>query len=340
MNVALISPYSHGPGRGNITTVNRIARFLGEAGCEAAIFPVDSCSARELQERVRRFAPAIVHAFHAGICGNTACRLAADLGAAPLITITGSDMFDEAQRCRPETANALRRAAAVVCFDELVAAETATFFPELAGRLRIIPQGVEQLASAGPALSELTEDVFVVLFPAALRPVKNLECALRAMPLLARQLTRLKLVIAGGAIDPDYAGNIMAQIENTADVIALGDVSRERMGALYARSDLVINCSRFEGGMANSLLEAMALGRGGLVADIPGNRALVCEGQTGWLYRGDDEFVDKLVWLARHPAERRAVGQQAREMVLERFQPQQEAERYLALYNLLVRKEG
>src|SRR5512141_661028 len=102
-------------------------------------------------------------------------RVAADLGAARMFTITGSDMFDEAQRCRPETVNALRRAAAVVCFDELVAAETITYFPELAGRLRIIPQGVEQLAPAGPALSELAEDVFVVLFPAALRPVKNLE---------------------------------------------------------------------------------------------------------------------------------------------------------------------
>lgn len=340
MKVALISPYSHGPGRGNITTVNRIARFLGAAGCEAAIFPVDSCSAGELQERVRRFAPSIVHAFHAGICGDTACRLAAELGIAPLITITGSDMFDEAQRCRPETVNALRRAAAVVCFDELVAAETITYFPELAGRLRIIPQGVEQLSPAGGTLLDVAEDVFVVLFPAALRPVKNLECGLRAMPRLARQLARLKLVIAGGAIDPDYAGSIMARIKKTAGVIALGDVSREGMGALYARSDLVINCSRFEGGMANSLLEAMALGRGVLAADIPGNRALVCEGQTGWLYRGDDEFVDKLVWLAQQPLQRQAVGQQAREMVLKRFQPQQEAERHLALYNSLIRKEG
>jgi len=56
------------------------------------------------------------------------------------------------------------------------------------------------------------------------------------------------------------------------------------------RADVVLNCSISEGGMANSVLEAMALGRAVLAADIPGNRALVEPEVTGVLFSTDAEL--------------------------------------------------
>lgn len=340
MKIALIAPYSNGPGRGNITTVNRIARFLLQAGCDAAIFPIDSCSSSELRARVQRFAPTVVHGFHAGICGDTACRLADERAVPCVITMTGSDIYDAAQRCRPETSGAMACAAAVVCFDNLIAAEVGSRFPGLSGRLRVIPQGVEQLPVQPESRLVVPEDAFVVLFPAALRPVKNLECALDAMPDLLRKLPDSLLLVAGGTIDPEYAGRVMDRITVTAGVIALGDVPRDRMGGLYARADLVLNCSRFEGGMANSLLEAMSLGRPVLAADIQGNRALVHDGETGWLYSAEAEFREKLVWLAGQPQLRRRVGEMARLAVAERFRPELEARRHIDLYESVCCRGG
>ena len=64
----------------------------------------------------------------------------------------------------------------------------------------------------------------------------------------------------------------------------VGPVPHAAMPALLAAADIVLNCSRSEGGMANAVIEALALGRAVLAADIPGNRSLIEDGVTGLLF--------------------------------------------------------
>ena len=47
-------------------------------------------------------------------------------------------------------------------------------------------------------------------------------------------------------------------------------------------ADVVLNSSASEGGMANSVLEALAVGRAVLAADIPGNCSVIEHGVTGF----------------------------------------------------------
>ena len=334
MRIAFIAPYSTGPMRGNITTVRRIASFVGQAGAETLILPRDTMTTAEIGQRLAAFSPDVIHGFHACHCGETACCQAELLDIPCVITITGSDVHDPLHRDDPATVRAMACAAAIVCFDEFVAADVVGHFPRTVDRIAVVPQGVEPLPVSGAVPAGIPDDAFVLLLPAALRPVKNIEFPLKALASVVHERFPLLLAIAGGAIDREYAVGIREMIEACPFATWLGEVPYERMGDFYARADLVLNCSTAEA-MPNSLLEAMALGRPVLAAAIPGNRSLVQDGVTGWLYRGDAEFRAQVVRLAGDTRLRTAGGKRAREYVRSRFSPVLEAARYLELYRSL-----
>ena len=104
------------------------------------------------------------------------------------------------------------------------------------------------------------------------------------------------------------------------------------MPALLAAADIVLNCSRSEGGMANAVLEALALGRAVLASNIPGNRSLIEPGVTGLLWSSEAELAEGAERLAAEPALRRRLGEAGRRLVADRFTPAAETEGYLALY--------
>lgn len=334
MRVALISPYSVGPARGNITTVRRIADHLPETGCQVDLIPLDTLAFPEQQELVNRQRPLLLHAFHAFHGGPIAQELARSLGIPYLITITGSDLFDPVMRDDHGARRAIAGAAGVTCFDPLVARRLVELIPAVSAKIVVIPQGVDPLPVSDP-FPRAAED-FLVLLPAALRPVKGVVDALDALAPLAQEFPFLRLLLAGGALDPEYARIVGERAAARPWVRLLGDVPYGRMGDIYAAADLVLNSSRFEGGMANSLLEAMIMARPVLARDVPGNRALIRHGRTGWLYGNDDELRDRVRLLLTDPAGRSEVAEQGRRYVLKRCSPSREARRYARVYGRIV----
>jgi len=103
------------------------------------------------------------------------------------------------------------------------------------------------------------------------------------------------------------------------------------MAATLRDADIVLNCSLSEGGMANSVLEALALGRAVLASDIEGNRSLVEDGVTGLLFSDPVEFAGKVERLLGDSALRRSLGEAGRARA-ERFGRQEEIDSYADLY--------
>lgn len=335
MRIAIIAPYSTGPMRGNITTVKRISRGFIEAGADVTLLPMDTTSPAGIREQIDSYVPDVIHAFHAGICGEVASNLAEQLGVPCVITITGSDINEVRFRDTDAMKFAMARATAIACFDTAVSAKVTRYFPAASGRIAIIPQGIAAPPCSRLSWPGISPDDFVLLLPAAIRPVKNILFPLAALAPLIGDLPKLKLVVAGGVIDSGYAAIVSEEIAASPHAVWLGEVPHEQMGSLYARADLVLNCSAHEE-MPNSLLEAMALGRPVLAADIPGNQVLVRSGETGWLYRSEDEFRSMVMQLARDAALRSDTGRRAREYVLSHFSPHIEAKLYLELFRKLV----
>jgi glycosyltransferase involved in cell wall biosynthesis len=231
----------------------------------------------------------------------------------------------------------IESADAIVCFHANDADTLTGFFPKLRERVTVVPQGVEALPVTGEDHFGIAHEAFVLLLPAALRPVKQVEFPIQALSNLAEGDPTLQLVIAGGVIDNDYAAAIRLLLSAFPLARWLGEVPHERMGDLYSRADLVLNCSRSES-MSNSLMEAMALGKPVLASDIPGNRSLVQNGDNGWLYDSEADLRKKITQIRGNASLRQTTGERAREYMQKKFSPWEEAKGYLSLYRRLVIK--
>ncbi len=337
MQIALICPFSFGPGRGNITTVRRIADHLPAAGCRTTSINLDSMNTEKRNELLAQSGPDLLHAFHAYHAGPTARQASLKLGIPYLITITGSDLFDSKIRNAPETRQTLIDAAAVTCFDSLVAQRLEKVFPHISGRLSVIPQGVAPFPVQNPFPDP--DNNFHILLPAVLRPVKGITNAIEALNPLAQEFPSLRLLVVGGAIDADYADKISEMAAALPWVQLLGDVPYQQMGSIYAAANLVLNSSVFEGGMANALLEAMAMGKPVLASDVLGNRSLIKSGENGWLYQNNIELQDIVRLLLGNPGLGKRIGIAGKYFVEKNCSPKVEANSYAALYRRLLERK-
>ena len=341
--VALLTPFASPSVRGNAITVERIARGLRSRGVDLRVWDVSVMPAVLIEREILTFAPALVHAFHAYRVGPLALRLARRAGLPLLLTITGTDanhdLFD------PERADVVREAldaaAGITVFHRSMASRISEALPGLAGRLHVVPQSVsfEKERGQGPAreldVAAPPRSDPLLLFPAGVRMVKRPLFPLAPLDGLAPRHPGLELRYVGPILDPAEGEALLSAIRGRPWARFLGALPHHRMCGLLEAADVVLNCSISEGGMANSVLEAMALGRAVLASDIAGNRSLVEDGVTGLLFAGPEAFARKLDLLLGDRELRRRLGETARARVRERFGPERELGGYLELYGRL-----
>lgn len=335
MKIAVITPCYHPLTRGNGVTVRRIEINLAACGCEVEVYALDAMTAEEIHKKVRAFDPDIIHAFHANVGGRTARVIAGIINKPYIITLTGSDIYEALEDARrEETVLALKKAAAVVAFHKSIKTRVVESVPSLAGTTMIIPQGVQVPGDCYPHHDDFrpSSGDRVILLPAGLRPVKNVSYPLPLLSKLYEEGIGLYFVLIGPIINCGYAAEVLAEQENYPFAHYFGEVGHNAIGWFYQQADVVLNTSSFEGGMANTVLEAMIMAKPVLASNIEGNRSVVRDGVNGFLYRGDSDFLEKLERLLAEDKLRQRVGKSAQNYVLENFRAEKEAAAYLRLY--------
>ena len=331
--LALLTPFAFPSVRGNAVTVERIARGLRARGADIEVWDLSTMARASIERRASDYRPEVVHAFHAYRAGPLGLALARRIGCPLVVTLTGTDanldLFD-AERA-PAVRQVLESAAAVTAFHDSVAAMVARAAPEISARIVIVPQSVDLpdfSHSDGPAPRARGP---VMLFPAGIRPVKRPLFPLAPLDSVAARYPGFELRYIGPILDVTEGEALMRALRGRQWARHLGEVPHAAMAALLRDADVVLNCSLSEGGMANSVLEALACGRAVLASDIAGNRSVIEDGVTGLLFEGPGDFADKAARLLGDPALRKRLGEAGRARA-SRFGLQQEIERYLKLY--------
>ncbi|MBI4241813.1 MAG: glycosyltransferase family 4 protein [Candidatus Rokubacteria bacterium] len=341
LRVALLTPFDFPSVRGNAITVNRIARGLRECGVGLRLWDCSVVPDARVEAEVEGYRPALVHAFHAFRVGPLALRIARKLEVPLLVTITGTDgnhdLFD------PERAQTVRwvleGASVVAVFHDSMRTRIAGALPDLEAKMVVIPQSVRLEAGPSFPLAErlgLPGDAVTFLFPAGIRMVKDPLFPLPSFDRLVRRFPNVRLVYAGPILDADEGERLLSALSERPWAAYLGAVPHGQIRSLLEAVDVVLNCSLSEGGMANSVLEALACGRAVLASAIDGNRSLIEDGVTGFLFAGPEEFEAKAARLAEDPALRRQLGLAGQSRVRALYPPAREAESYLAQYDRLV----
>lgn len=341
IRIAVLTPFASPSVRGNAITVERIVAGLRDRGAEVAVWDLSAVDEAEIAAGIEAWRPGLVHAFHAYRSGPLALRLARRVEVPLVVTLTGTDanheLFD------PEHAPIVRRvlegAAVVTAFDASIGDRVSAALPDLRARLVTVPQAARFAASEPFDLDArwpLPAGRVLFVLPAGIRPVKAPRRLLAPFDHVVAAEPRVRLLYVGPVLDPVEGDALEGALVSRPWARRLGAVPHAAMSSLLTRSDVVLNCSISEGGMANSVLEALTLARAVLAADIPGNRALVEHEVTGLLFASDGDLTAGALRLARDPALRARLGAAGRARVAERFTSTREIDGYLEVYRRLV----
>lgn len=331
--LALLTPFAFPSVRGNAVTVERIARGLRARGADIEVWDLSTMARASVERRASTYRPALIHAFHAYRTGPLGLALARRIECPLVVTLTGTDanldLFD-AERA-PAVRQVLEGAAAVTVFHDSVSAIVLRTAPEISARIVVVPQSVDFQEPSLPAAPAPTARGPVMLFPAGIRPVKRPLFPLVPLDAVAARYAGFELRYIGPILDVSEGEALLDALAGRPWARHLGEVPHAAMAALLRGADVVLNCSLSEGGMANSVLEALVCGRAVLASDIAGNRSVIEDGVTGLLFRGPGDFADKAARLLGDTALRARLGEAGRAHAL-RFGLRQEIDRYLKLY--------
>jgi glycosyltransferase involved in cell wall biosynthesis len=233
----------------------------------------------------------------------------------------------------------LEGAAAITAFHASVVEHVAAVLPDTRPRFVVVPQAVRFFAETPFDLASrwsLPDDRVLFLLPAGIRPVKAPRAPLAPFDRLALNDPRVRLAYAGPVLDIEEGEALERELARRPWARYLGVVPHAQMASLLRQADVVLNCSVSEGGMANALLEALALQRAVLASDIPGNRALVEDEVTGLLFGDASELGAKAERLTHDAALRTRLGREGRRLVEREFSIEREVRGYRTVYQHLI----
>lgn len=210
-----------------------------------------------------------------------------------------------------------------------------------AERMVVIPNGVD--VSDGKPLPSGEKDEMlkewdipagsrIVGYVGRLAPQKRGHDLIWSMQLLRQLTDRVYFVIVGDG--PDRVEMVRLSQHMGCDHLVRFLGHREDSQRLMRAFDVVWLASEFEG-QSNSLMEAMAAGIPVVASDIPANRELVVDGQTGFLVNVGDcpamsQFTDRIL---ADPNLARRLGEAGRERMRTQFDLQTMIESHRKLYH-------
>lgn len=284
MKVIMVTPQYHQI-RGNTVTVKRISRGLHHIGMTTEIVSLT-------KEQPFPEIPAgdLVHGFNAHYFSEYWLRRGSK-SLPYIVTLTGTDLYQYLfnKQTKDSIIQTLHDAKAIHVFNTKA---RDTLWKEVHGlqdKTFLIPQGVHNFP-LDQSNQEKEVGSFLFVLPAGIRKVKNIISAISMLKSLYEENPKIRLWIMGPIIEEEEGLKVREMIEQDAHWIRyLGQLSHLEMGVIYRSADVVLNTSLSEG-QSSAILEAMSMGIPILGSDIAGNRDVVTDGKTGFLYRNEYEF--------------------------------------------------
>ena len=168
-------------------------------------------------------------------------------------------------------------------------------------------------------------------------------CAQKQPKVLAQTALRLAqgnadfvLVVAGDGPDLDWLKTFVRKNRLERQVRLLGAVPNDDIRDLLAAADIFFLPSEWEG-IALSVYEALACGVPVVGADVSGQRELVTLECGVLIGRGSEEdearqYATVLAQLLDEPEQRKSMGRQGRQRILDHFRLEQMTDTFLAVY--------
>jgi glycosyltransferase involved in cell wall biosynthesis len=233
----------------------------------------------------------------------------------------------------------VRRSSAIACVNEHLKRKLLWAWPDAAAKTTVIPNSVliqGDVIDHAPCAARVRREAgwpssaFVAVFVGTLREKKGAAVLLSALEMLRDRDVRLLVVGPELSADErDLCGRAWDQLKEAGRIFATGRIAQADVAAWVGGSDAVVMPS-LDDGMANGVLEGMAVGVCPVVSDVFADLItndydglIIRRGDAVGLANGLRRLVDDLTARARF-------GAQARVRVAA-WSPDMEARAYLKL---------
>lgn len=193
-----------------------------------------------------------------------------------------------------------------VAVSSAIAVETLKLAPTLTGRISVIPHGVAVAAVFPERQCKLDQPLRVIYAGRLDQPQKRVLDMPKILHAASRESVRIHLTIAGSGATERQLKADFATLGAGHTVEFLGTVENGALAPIFARQEVLLLTSAFEG-LPISLLEAMGQGCVPIASDIrSGVPELISDGVDGFRVSvGDiDGFAARLAVLYRNPVMR------------------------------------
>jgi glycosyltransferase involved in cell wall biosynthesis len=284
----------------------------------------------------------VIHAHSPKMPGFASVLAARRLGKKSVVKLMNSGPRNDFKRWRGEKtiwgsramADYLLNCDRIIALNDLAYREL-TAFGFRTDQIALIPNGVEVDRFTAKTSYDIA-DATRVVFVGRLAQAKGLDVLLEALGRLNTQTPgKYQLTIVG-------KGSLREPLEATAETLGIAESVHfagqvEDVSPFLSHSDVFVLPSRAEG-ISNALLEAMATGLPCIASDIPGNHALIQNGENGLLVESDNPqaLAEAIHEMSIEPEQRIRLGQAARKTVESRSDIAVTAKQYIELYRKVL----
>lgn len=203
----------------------------------------------------------------------------------------------------------------------------------IAGKSEVIPTGIntEKFLLRSSALG-MTDNI-VVTYIGRLESIKGVDDFLAAAAPIAEKNPNVKLQVVGWYKE---GHPLVAQYQRQVTFTGL----QSDIPAILSKTDIFVLPSHSEG-LSNALMEAMASGCACVASDVGGNRFLIQNGVSGFLFSvGDREALRSHIQrLIEDSVKRQTMGKSARERIEKVFSWEIVGKQYDQLFTSFISKQ-
>lgn len=286
----------------------------------------------------------ILHAHWVVPMGVVARAAAVSTGRPYVLSAHGSDLMIWSRRrvIRPLARWAVRGAHAASACNETMIAEYKRLGADERQLLLIRESGADtNLFHPGEAPEpvrrrhRLGADERVILFVGHLIRSKGLDVLLRAFRHVQQPFPTARLLLVGRGDEEGTLRSLSRRLGVSSRVTWAGAVPHEELPAYFALAETFVLPSWSEG-FSHVLMEAAACGVPAVASDIPGNRDLVVDGKTGFLFPPGhaSALADRVTRLLRDATLRDSMSTAARRRAEALFRAEDQTSKVEALYRL------
>lgn len=298
----------------------------------------------QVRKLLKKIKPDILHAYYITDSGLWATLS----GFHPcIIRAMGSDIFIVPKLYpffRKVNEYVLRKADLVICDSEVLKKGILEQGCE-EGKIRIISDGVDT-QDLGPQKRDkgFKQSLGIAGAPAVisirgLKPVYNVEMLIRAIPLILKEVPEARFIIGGEGYQKDYLQGLANSLGISGSTKFTGWIQHDDIPKYLASSDVYVSTSLSDSNSI-ALQEALASELAPVVTDIPGNREIINDGESGFIVPiGDYEMLAmRIVCLLKDKELRDRFGKASRELIRKKFEHQREMGKIELIYRELLGK--